>query len=158
MTCIQLLDVFYSISMFYALHTRAFTKTLSDYRHKILTLRLESNEAKGVGQGTVPGSRGLSVRSKVTHISRTVLSCSSLDFFSSISQSVCCPSSANNCLVMSSTSCQTHTARPTVKRAAGSDSSAPGRRGVAQTRLGCLSAVWLTCSCLGFLSFSFPVL
>lgn len=41
----------------------------------------------------------------LTYISRTVFSCSSLDFFSSISQSVCWPMSAKSVLVMSRTSC-----------------------------------------------------
>lgn len=40
----------------------------------------------------------------VTHISRTVLSCSSLDFFSSISQSLCWPSSTSSRRAISSTS------------------------------------------------------
>lgn len=48
------------------------------------------------------GQRGLWLN--VAHISRTVFSCSSLDFFSSISQSVCCPSSTSRRRAMSSTS------------------------------------------------------
>lgn len=40
----------------------------------------------------------------VTHISRTVFSCSSFDFFSSISQSLCWPSSTSSRRAMSSTS------------------------------------------------------
>lgn len=42
----------------------------------------------------------------VTHISKTVLSCSSLDFFSSISQSLCWPSSTSSRRAMSRTSCK----------------------------------------------------
>lgn len=41
----------------------------------------------------------------VTHISRTAFSCSSLDFFSSISQSLCWSSSSSRSRAMSSTSC-----------------------------------------------------
>lgn len=41
---------------------------------------------------------------RVAHISRTVLSCSSLDFFSSISQSLCWPSSTSSRRAISSTS------------------------------------------------------
>lgn len=48
------------------------------------------------------GRRGF----QLTHISRTVFSCSSLDFFSSISQSLCWPSSASSRRAMSSTSCE----------------------------------------------------
>lgn len=39
-----------------------------------------------------------------THISNTVLSCSSFDLFSSISESLFCPSSIRSCLAISRTS------------------------------------------------------
>jgi len=86
----------------------------------------------------------------VTHISRTVLSCSSLDFFSSISQSSCWPSSASNCLVMSSTSCHhtttttTTTTWWTIKRAA-LRGNGPSRQTVAKGPWG-LPAVVLASS------------
>lgn len=44
----------------------------------------------------------------LTHISRTLFSCSSLDFLSSISLSFCVPSSTTSRRAMSSTSCQDH--------------------------------------------------
>lgn len=44
-------------------------------------------------------------RRHATHISSTVFSCSSLDFFSSISQSLCWPTSTSSRRAISSTSC-----------------------------------------------------
>ena len=90
-----------------------------------------------------------------TYISRTVFSCSSLDFFSSISQSLCCPSSANNCRVMSSTSCGRPQSAETLQMFTNHTDSVCVTSSV-QTN-GSFSDFG-TCSCFGFFSFSFPVL